>query len=241
MRRLFGRLAADGEERVAAHRRVRRRPRGPWDHRMPDIGDANDRGPPSDAQGRPTANRFARRSKRGRTETAPITDTFAPDMVWRIEGHSPGVEGGTRAKQDFNRSGPPLRSVARFLRQRSHFRPIRIRSVQCPTPITVIVLWGRPRAWRSTGNPTRTRTRGFMKMRDGKVVDGNRILRQHLVQRALDPRTAWAVNGQCRRRRSPRSTPIGRDGGVADELLARRAGGVRRLDYRQLNDIYCSP
>jgi ketosteroid isomerase-like protein len=77
---------------------------------------------------------FAAWQERG----APIADVFAPDMVWRVEGHSRAA-GEYADRQDFiDRVLTPF--GARFARSDEPFRPVAIRSVHADGD-TVIVLW----------------------------------------------------------------------------------------------------
>lgn len=100
--------------------------------------------------------------------TAPIADVFAAEMVWRIEGHSraSGEYADKRAFVD-EVLGP---FGARFAASGDPFRPIRVRSIHADGD-TVIVLWdGRGTA--NDGRPYVNSYAWFMKMRDGKVIDG---------------------------------------------------------------------
>ena len=58
--------------------------------------------------------------------TAPITDVFAPDMVWRIEGHSVASREYASRDQFVDEVLTPF--GARFSAG-ERFRPVRIRSV----------------------------------------------------------------------------------------------------------------
>jgi uncharacterized protein len=100
--------------------------------------------------------------------TAAITDVFAPEMVWRIEGHS-HASGDYAGKQQF--VDQVLRPFgARFAASGDPFRPITIRSIHADGD-TVIVLWdGRGTA--NDGQPYENSYAWFMKMRDGEVIDG---------------------------------------------------------------------
>jgi uncharacterized protein len=103
-----------------------------------------------------------------RDGTDSITDVFAPQMVWRIEGHSL-VSREYGDKQHFidevlNPFG------ARFAASSEPFRPIEIRSVYADGD-TVIVLWDG-RGIANDGQPYENSYAWFMKMHDGKVIDG---------------------------------------------------------------------
>ena len=102
--------------------------------------------------------------------TAPITDTFAPDMVWRIEGHSLASR-QYESKQDF--IDQVLAPFAARFSSAEPFRPIRIRSVHADAD-TVIVLWDG-RGVTIDGQPYENTYAWFMKMHDGKVVDGTAL------------------------------------------------------------------
>ena len=99
--------------------------------------------------------------------TAPITDVFAPDMVWRIEGHSLASRTYADTQQFIDEVLAPF--AARFAPD-GPFRPIRVRAVHADGD-TVIVLWdGRGTA--NDGQPYQNSYAWFMQLRDGKVVDG---------------------------------------------------------------------
>lgn len=103
-----------------------------------------------------------------RDGTGAITDVFAPEMVWRIEGHSlASREYGS--KQEFiDEVLAPF--GARFAASPEPFRPVTIRSLHADGD-TVIVLWdGRGTA--NDGRPYENSYAWFMRMRDGEVVDG---------------------------------------------------------------------
>jgi ketosteroid isomerase-like protein len=107
---------------------------------------------------------FAAWQERG----APIADVFAPDMVWRVEGHSRAA-GEYADRQDFiDRVLTPF--GARFARSDEPFRPVAIRSVHADGD-TVIVLWDG-RGVANDGEPYTNSYAWFMRMREGLVVDG---------------------------------------------------------------------
>jgi ketosteroid isomerase-like protein len=98
---------------------------------------------------------------------APITDVFAPDMTWRVEGHSRAA-GDYRDTEDFVE-----RVLAPFGRRFSTdrpFRPTSIRAVHADGD-TVIVLWDG-RGITVDGSAYENSYASFMRLRDGKVVDG---------------------------------------------------------------------
>jgi hypothetical protein len=100
--------------------------------------------------------------------TASITDVFAPEMVWRIEGHSAASKQYESKQQFIDEVLAPF--GARFSASGDPFRPVTIRSVHADGD-TVIVLWdGRGTA--NDGKPYENSYAWFMKMRDGKVIDG---------------------------------------------------------------------
>jgi ketosteroid isomerase-like protein len=90
-----------------------------------------------------------------------------PELVWRIEGHSlASKEYGSR-QQFIDEVLTPF--GARF-RPSALFRPIRIRSVHADGD-TVIVCWDG-RGIANDGQPYENSYAWFMKLRDGKVIDG---------------------------------------------------------------------
>ena len=99
--------------------------------------------------------------------TGPITDVFAPDMVWRIEGHS-AASREYRTRQEFiDEVLAPF--GARFTAGEA-FRPIRIRSVNADAE-TVIVVWDG-RGVANDGEPYENSYAWIMRLADGQVVDG---------------------------------------------------------------------
>ena len=102
-----------------------------------------------------------------RDDGAPITDFFAREMTWRIEGHS-AASRAYATKREFIED-----VVAPFGRRFSTsdpFRPVSIRGVYADGD-TVIVLWdGRG---TTIANKTYENSYAwFLQMRDGKVIDG---------------------------------------------------------------------
>ena len=102
-----------------------------------------------------------------RDGTAPITDVFAEDMVWRIEGHSIAA-GSYGSRQEF--IDAVLRPFGARFSSDEPFRPVTIRSIHADGD-TVIVLWDG-RGIASDGQPYENSYAWVMRMRDGKVVDG---------------------------------------------------------------------
>ena len=99
--------------------------------------------------------------------TGVIADVFAPDMVWRIEGHSlASREYGSRQSFIDEVLAP---FGARFAAGEP-FRPVTIRSVLTDGD-TVIVIWDG----RGVANDRQAYENTYawiMQMRDGKVIDG---------------------------------------------------------------------
>ena len=99
---------------------------------------------------------------------APITDVFAPDMTWRVEGNSEAA-GDYRDRQDFiDRVLAPF--GARFSRSDEPFRPVNVRGIYADGD-AVIVLWDG-RGVANDGQAYENSYAWFMRMRDGLVVDG---------------------------------------------------------------------
>jgi hypothetical protein len=99
--------------------------------------------------------------------TGAITDVFAPDMVWRIEGHSL-VSREFKDKQEF--IDEVLAPFGARFDNSDPFRPITIRSIFADGD-TVIVLWDG-RGITNDGQPYANSYAWIMKLREGKVVDG---------------------------------------------------------------------
>jgi ketosteroid isomerase-like protein len=99
--------------------------------------------------------------------TSAITDVFADEMVWRIEGHSVASKEYATKQEFVDEVLAPF--GARFTGG-ERFRPVTIRSIHADGD-TVIVLWdGRGTA--NDGRPYENTYAWFMRLRDGKVVDG---------------------------------------------------------------------
>ena len=99
--------------------------------------------------------------------TSYVTDVFAPDMVWRIEGHS-AASGKYGSKQQFiDEVLTPF--GARFTASEP-FRPVTIRSIYADGD-TVIVIWDG-RGIANDGVPYENSYAWIMRLREGKVVDG---------------------------------------------------------------------
>jgi len=99
--------------------------------------------------------------------TAPITDVFAPDMTWRIEGHSVASKRYDNKQQFIDEVLAPF--GARFAPS-DPFRPISIRGIYADGD-TVIVLWDG-RGISNDRVPYENSYAWFMELRDGKVIDG---------------------------------------------------------------------
>jgi uncharacterized protein len=99
--------------------------------------------------------------------SAAITEVFAPDMVWRIEGHSLASGEYATRQQFIDQVLTPF--GARFA-SGERFRPVAVRSVHADGD-SVIVLWDG-RGVANDGRPYENTYAWFMRMRDGKVVDG---------------------------------------------------------------------
>src|SRR6516225_7742074 len=94
--------------------------------------------------------------------SAPITDVFAPEMTWKIEGHSL-VSKAYVTKQEFvDEVLVPF--GARFAAG-ERFRPVTIRSIHADGD-TVIVLWDGS-GIANDGRPYKNSYAWFMKMREG--------------------------------------------------------------------------
>src|SRR5262245_51530315 len=99
--------------------------------------------------------------------TAPITDIFAPDMVWRIEGHSAASREYANARAFIDEVLTPF--GARFTHG-ERFRPIRVRTIHADDD-TVIVVWDG----HGVANDGQTYDNSYawiMRMNDGLVVAG---------------------------------------------------------------------
>ena len=99
--------------------------------------------------------------------TGAITDVFAPDMVWRIEGHSVASKEYKDRQEFIDEVLTPF--GARFATGEP-FRPIRVRSIHADGD-TVIVLWDG-RGIANDGQPYQNSYAWFMVLHDGKVIDG---------------------------------------------------------------------
>jgi uncharacterized protein len=99
--------------------------------------------------------------------TGSITEVFAADMVWRIEGHSAASGEFASRQQLLDEFLAPFR--ARFAAS-DPFRPVSIRAVYADGD-TVIVLWDG-RGIDRDGQPYENSHAWIMKLREGQVIDG---------------------------------------------------------------------
>jgi uncharacterized protein len=99
--------------------------------------------------------------------TVPITDLFAADMVWRIEGRSAASRGYGSRQEFVDEVLAPF--GARFSAG-ERFRPVEIRSIHADGD-TVVVLWDG-HGVANDGLPYDNSYAWFLRMRDGLVVDG---------------------------------------------------------------------
>jgi ketosteroid isomerase-like protein len=115
------------------------------------------------------ANREAIRVafQRWQDGTGAIADVFAPDMVWRIEGHSLASKEYASTQQFVDEVLAPF--GARFAAGEA-FRPSRIRSITADGD-TVVVVWDG-HGVANDGQPYDNSYAWIMRLRDGKVVDG---------------------------------------------------------------------
>jgi len=102
-----------------------------------------------------------------REGTAAITGVFAPDMVWRIEGHSAASKEYRSRQQFIDEVLAPF--GARFT-EAEPFRPVRIRGVYADGD-TVIVIWDG-HGIANDGQPYENSYAWVMTLADGKVIDG---------------------------------------------------------------------
>jgi ketosteroid isomerase-like protein len=124
-----------------------------------------DPNPPAEAEANREAVRLA--FDAWRQGTGPITDVFAPDMVWRIEGHSVASREYRDRQAFIDEVLAPF--GARFATGQP-FRPVRIRSIHADGD-TVIVVWDG-RGVANDGRPYENSYAWIMRLAGGKVVDG---------------------------------------------------------------------
>ena len=102
-----------------------------------------------------------------RDGTGAISDVFAPNMVWRIEGHSLASR-EYRSRQEF--IDEVLAPFGARFSQGEPFHPATIRSITADDD-TVIVVWDG-RGVANDGQPYANSYAWIMRLADGKVVDG---------------------------------------------------------------------
>jgi uncharacterized protein len=102
-----------------------------------------------------------------RRGAAPITNVFAPEMVWRIEGHSAASKEYGSKQQFIDEVLTPFGD--RFTVSEP-FRPVTIRGVFADDD-TVIVIWDG-RGIARNGRPYENSYAWIMKLADGLVIDG---------------------------------------------------------------------
>jgi ketosteroid isomerase-like protein len=102
-----------------------------------------------------------------REGTAYVSDIFAEDMTWRIEGHSKASR-AYASKQEF--VDEVLTPFGARFRDGERFRPIAIRAIVADDD-TVVVVWDG-HGVANDGIPYDNAYAWVMKMRDGLVIDG---------------------------------------------------------------------
>jgi uncharacterized protein len=102
-----------------------------------------------------------------RDGVGPITDIFASNMVWRIEGHSLASKKYEGREEFIDQVLGPF--GARFS-DGERFRPTTIRSIVADGD-TVVVVWDG-RGVANDGEPYTNSYAWIMQLADGKVVDG---------------------------------------------------------------------
>ena len=105
-----------------------------------------------------------------RDGAAPITDLFAADMVWRIEGHSVASREYLDRQAFIDDVLAPF--GARFAGG-ERFRPVTIRSILADDD-TVVVVWDG-HGIANDGRPYDNTYAWIMRLADGLVVDGTAL------------------------------------------------------------------
>jgi ketosteroid isomerase-like protein len=100
--------------------------------------------------------------------TSPITDVFATDMVWRVEGHSAASREYPDRQAFVDEVLAPF--ATRFASGGERFRPGRIRSILGDGD-TIVVVW-EGRGVANDGGLYENTYAWIMRMADGLVVDG---------------------------------------------------------------------
>ena len=120
--------------------------------------------------------------------SAPITDVFAPDMVWRIEGHSLASREYPDRQSFVDDVLAPF--GARFAAG-ERFRPVTIRMIVADGDVVVVVWDGHGVA--NDHCPYENAYAWIMRLADGLVVDGtafyDSISFNHLWTRVTDDRS----------------------------------------------------
>jgi ketosteroid isomerase-like protein len=99
--------------------------------------------------------------------TGAIADVFAPDMVWRIEGHSLASR-EYHGRDEF--IDDVLTPFGERFRRGERFRPTTIRSITADGDIVVVIWDGRGVA--NDGQPYANSYAWIMRLADGQVIDG---------------------------------------------------------------------
>lgn len=99
--------------------------------------------------------------------TGAITEMFAPDVVWRIEGHSVVSKEYRSLQEAIDQVMAPF--GARFSPSEP-FRPTGVRSINADGD-TVIVVWDG-RGIATDGRPYENSYAWILRLADGKVIDG---------------------------------------------------------------------
>jgi uncharacterized protein len=99
--------------------------------------------------------------------SAPITEVFAPDMVWRIEGRSVAAREYRDRQQFVDEVLAPF--AARFPVD-APFRPTVVRSIHADGDTVIVLFDGRGIA--NDGQPYENSYAWFLRLHDGRVVDG---------------------------------------------------------------------
>ncbi len=102
-----------------------------------------------------------------RDGTGGITDVFAPDMTWRIEGHSLASKEYATKQQFIDEVLTPF--GARFSTSEP-FRPVDTRAVYADGDCVIVIWDGRGVA--NDGQPYENSYVWVMEMREGEVIDG---------------------------------------------------------------------
>ena len=99
--------------------------------------------------------------------SAPITDVFAPDMVWRIEGHSVASREYPDRQTFIDEVLAPF--GARFT-DGERFHPVTIRTIVADRDVVIVIWEGHGVA--NDQRPYDNTYAWIMRLADGLVVDG---------------------------------------------------------------------